>query len=84
MTLHQLARLAQSVERETLNLKVVGSTPTSGSIPVRDCSAHISFSFLPVQSFAKLFGVSWDTNPRHLFKSQYFWCRGVKGLRDLT
>ena len=27
------ARLAQSVERETLNLKVVGSTPTSGSIP---------------------------------------------------
>ena len=28
-----LARLAQSVERETLNLKVVGSTPTSGSIP---------------------------------------------------
>ena len=28
------ARLAQSVERETLNLKVVGSTPTSGSIPV--------------------------------------------------
>ncbi|KAK3314004.1 hypothetical protein B0H66DRAFT_567580 [Apodospora peruviana] len=30
----QYARLAQSVERETLNLKVVGSTPTSGSIPV--------------------------------------------------
>ena len=29
----ELARLAQSVERETLNLKVVGSTPTSGSIP---------------------------------------------------
>ena len=28
-----IARLAQSVERETLNLKVVGSTPTSGSIP---------------------------------------------------
>ena len=48
-----LARLAQSVERETLkeflrNLKVVGSTPTSGSIPVvpisfclfGDCFAH--------------------------------------------
>ncbi|KAF0317349.1 hypothetical protein GQ607_015396 [Colletotrichum asianum] len=31
-----IARLAQSVERETLNLKVVGSTPTSGSIPVSD------------------------------------------------
>ncbi|WDK14233.1 hypothetical protein CGRA01v4_05514 [Colletotrichum graminicola] len=30
------ARLAQSVERETLNLKVVGSTPTSGSIPASD------------------------------------------------
>ncbi|KAK3388528.1 hypothetical protein B0T20DRAFT_97263 [Sordaria brevicollis] len=35
---HSTARLAQSVERETLkevlrNLKVVGSTPTSGSIP---------------------------------------------------
>ncbi|KAI1093081.1 hypothetical protein F5B19DRAFT_451981, partial [Rostrohypoxylon terebratum] len=27
------ARLAQSVERETLNLKVAGSTPASGSIP---------------------------------------------------
>ncbi|KAL2257389.1 hypothetical protein VTK26DRAFT_242 [Humicola hyalothermophila] len=40
-----LARLAQSVERETLkellrHLKVVGSTPTSGSIPV----AIFSFS----------------------------------------
>ncbi|KAK2741325.1 hypothetical protein CKAH01_18512 [Colletotrichum kahawae] len=31
-----IARLAQSVERETLNLKVVGSTPTSGSIHVSD------------------------------------------------
>ncbi|KAH8164956.1 hypothetical protein CIB48_g3307 [Xylaria polymorpha] len=31
---HQIsARLAQSVERETLNLKVAGSTPASGSIP---------------------------------------------------
>jgi hypothetical protein len=29
--LSKSARLAQSVERETLNLKVVGSTPTSGS-----------------------------------------------------
>ncbi|KAI2628765.1 hypothetical protein GGR54DRAFT_362089 [Hypoxylon sp. NC1633] len=28
-----IARLAQSVERETLNLKVAGSTPASGSIP---------------------------------------------------
>ncbi|KAF2850322.1 hypothetical protein T440DRAFT_468654 [Plenodomus tracheiphilus IPT5] len=28
---HQQARLAQSVARETLNLKVVGSSPTSGS-----------------------------------------------------
>ncbi|OTA59570.1 hypothetical protein K449DRAFT_435820 [Hypoxylon sp. EC38] len=27
------ARLAQSVERETLNLKVAGSTPASGSNP---------------------------------------------------
>ncbi|KAI3331587.1 hypothetical protein HD806DRAFT_529371 [Xylariaceae sp. AK1471] len=27
------ARLAQSVERETLNLKVAGSTPALGSIP---------------------------------------------------
>ncbi|KAK3499479.1 uncharacterized protein B0T23DRAFT_17938 [Neurospora hispaniola] len=34
MAVNQItARLAQSVERETLNLKVVGSTPTSGSIP---------------------------------------------------
>jgi hypothetical protein len=28
-----LARLAQSVERETLNLKAAGSTPALGSIP---------------------------------------------------
>ena len=35
------ARLAQSVERETLNLKVVGSTPTSGSIP--DVEQHLLF-----------------------------------------
>ena len=35
------ARLAQSVERETLNLKVVGSTPTSGSIP--DVQQHLHF-----------------------------------------
>jgi hypothetical protein len=27
---HNRARLAQSVERETLNLKVAGSTPASG------------------------------------------------------
>ena len=39
------ARLAQSVERETLNLKVVGSTPTSGSIPVgRTRSSLLPFS----------------------------------------
>ncbi|KAI1812046.1 hypothetical protein GGS20DRAFT_48492 [Poronia punctata] len=31
--MNSLARLAQSVERETLNLKVAGSTPASGSIP---------------------------------------------------
>ena len=29
-TIAQQARLAQSVARETLNLKVVGSSPTSG------------------------------------------------------
>ena len=38
---HSAARLAQSVERETLNLKVVGSTPTSGSIP--DVQQHPLF-----------------------------------------
>ena len=42
------ARLAQSVERETLkehlrNLKVVGSTPTSGSIPVVDDPLDLLF-----------------------------------------
>ncbi len=30
-TIYIAARLAQSVERETLNLKVAGSTPASGS-----------------------------------------------------
>ncbi|KAK1783142.1 hypothetical protein QBC45DRAFT_400888 [Copromyces sp. CBS 386.78] len=42
------ARLAQSVERETLNLKVVGSTPTSGSIPDVPGSPgqHLPFPFL--------------------------------------
>ncbi|KAI2630352.1 hypothetical protein GGS26DRAFT_107498 [Hypomontagnella submonticulosa] len=37
-----LARLAQSVERETLNLKVAGSTPASGSIPDASQSTEIS------------------------------------------
>ncbi|KAI1483677.1 hypothetical protein F4774DRAFT_405682 [Daldinia eschscholtzii] len=36
------ARLAQSVERETLNLKVAGSTPASGSIPDASQSTGIS------------------------------------------
>ncbi len=58
------ARLAQSVERETLrilhHLKVVGSTPTSGSIPVDDsvftfCTFFIFFFFLP----SRLGGVGW-------------------------
>ena len=31
---NSLARLAQSVERKTLNLEAAGSTPASGSIPV--------------------------------------------------
>ena len=30
--LHNIARLAQSVEHETLNLRVVGSSPTLGDI----------------------------------------------------
>ncbi|KAK0743183.1 hypothetical protein B0T18DRAFT_414645 [Schizothecium vesticola] len=42
---HQaVARLAQSVERETLNLKVVSLTPTSGSIPGGDdVEMHLPF-----------------------------------------
>ena len=49
-----LARLAQSVERETLrnlhHLKVVGSTPTSGSIPGPrlDCIFFVPFFFFPL------------------------------------
>ena len=49
-----LARLAQSVERETLrnlhHLKVVGSTPTSGSIPGPrlDCIFFILFFLFPL------------------------------------
>ena len=30
--LHNIARLAQSVEHETLNLRVVGSSPTLGDL----------------------------------------------------
>ena len=32
MESHNIARLAQSVEHETLNLRVVGSSPTLGDI----------------------------------------------------
>jgi hypothetical protein len=42
------ARLAQSVERETLNLKAAGSTPALGSIPDAFCSTEqirLSFAF---------------------------------------
>ena len=57
------ARLAQSVERETLNLKVVGSTPTSGSIP-------------DVQQYPFFFAVFSPLNHRVLFAlrlSSLFW-----------
>ena len=39
-----LARLAQSVEHETLNLRVVGSSPTSGAICFPFFFPHV-FSF---------------------------------------
>ena len=40
------ARLAQSVERKTLNLKAAGSTPALGSIPNEDISdVHKLFCF---------------------------------------
>ncbi|KAI1492490.1 hypothetical protein F5X96DRAFT_626609 [Biscogniauxia mediterranea] len=47
------ARLAQSVERETLNLKVAGSTPASGSIPdasLDTVRASIFSLFFPLSS----------------------------------
>ena len=49
------ARLAQSVERETLNLKVVGSTPTSGSIP--DVPSRTTSPFLYFGKRLYLFGL---------------------------
>ena len=52
MAASSAARLAQSVERETLNLKVVGSTPTSGSIPdVSDSEQHLFFPSRLKRSF---------------------------------
>jgi hypothetical protein len=45
--LSSTARLAQSVERETLNLKVAGSTPASGSIP----GATFSEGIIPFSHF---------------------------------
>ncbi|KAH8912270.1 hypothetical protein BR93DRAFT_70168 [Coniochaeta sp. PMI_546] len=47
------ARLAQSVERETLNLKVAGSTPASGSIPDAT-SQKGAFLLLPFFGFFSL------------------------------
>ena len=45
----QSARLAQSVEHETLNLRVVGSSPTLGDIPFygKAQSLYTIFSVLP-------------------------------------
>src|SRR5690606_33435915 len=43
--LNNRAWLAQSVERETLNLKAAGSTPASGSIPYASESTRIPFFF---------------------------------------
>ncbi|KAH8908076.1 hypothetical protein BR93DRAFT_593413 [Coniochaeta sp. PMI_546] len=54
------ARLAQSVERETLNLKVAGSTPASGSIPDVVCLQTRPFLLLlrssppPVRKWTRL------------------------------
>ena len=55
------ARLAQSVERETLNLKVAGSTPASGSIPdaslitVGASFFFLHYFFVVWMPFGKLF-----------------------------
>ncbi|KAI1076909.1 hypothetical protein F5B20DRAFT_554206 [Whalleya microplaca] len=50
------AWLAQSVERETLNLKVAGSTPALGSIPNASqftgiCNHNILFFFIAFSSY---------------------------------
>ena len=55
------ARLAQSVERKTLNLVVVGSSPTLGDIPFHTWLAHgVPFCepkhlFFPACAHAPLF-----------------------------
>ena len=48
------ARLAQSVEHETLNLGVVGSSPTLGDVFFEGC-----FNFVKKKICQK-----WDSNPR--------------------
>lgn len=52
------ARLAQSVERETLNLKVAGSTPASGSIPrcIR-VNSDIDLSFCQFVAFVPFLSI---------------------------
>ena len=40
------ARLAQSVEHETLNLRVVGSSPTLGVLLVTKCAFFTFFKYL--------------------------------------
>ena len=49
------ARLAQSVERETLNLKVAGSTPASGSIPDAPSQKVLRTNFFASRGFFGFF-----------------------------
>ena len=55
MSNHSTARLAQSVEHETLNLGVVGSSPTLGDTFLRDFFFKIK---------GEKYCQKWDSNPR--------------------
>ena len=51
-----VARLAQWVEHETLNLRVVGSSPTLGGAPLFFVEAHLVLRYLYVLTRSSLRG----------------------------
>ena len=56
------ARLAQSVEHETLNLRVVGSSPTLGDLVLQGSFLGLRFKqkTFSVDTYQKQVSISWD------------------------
>ena len=69
------AWLAQSVEHETLNLRVVGSSPTSGAYHCRlmdqQTMSHLPFISESLLMYTKMCSQLWGDLPLHVHSNVY-------------